>query len=220
MSNPEPIVRKSFIFPDMTASLTTAAQIRQHIERLPLGEPFTPAVLLACGTRATVDQTLSRLVKSGFIARVARGVFVCPEMNRFVGRVMPDPMAVAETLAKTTGATLQMHGAEAARRLQLTTQVPTQPVFSTSGPSRRIRVGSMEIRLQHVSQRKLALAGRPAGMALAAMWYLGQKVVTPALIEKIRCQLPSVEFEALTAATHTMPAWMSDAVYRHQQSHG
>jgi hypothetical protein len=133
---------------------------------------------------------------------------------------MPDPMAVAETLAKTTGATLQMHGAEAARRLQLTTQVPTQPVFSTSGPSRRIRVGSMEIRLQHVSQRKLALAGRPAGMALAAMWYLGQKEVTPALIEKIRCQLPSVEFEALTAATHTMPAWMSDAVYRHQQSHG
>lgn len=206
----------------MTASLTTAAQIRQHIERLPLGEPFTPAALLAYGARATVDQTLSRLVKSGVITRVARGVFVRPEMSRFVGRVMPDPMAVAETLARTTGATLQMHGAEAARRLQLTTQVPTQPVFSTSGPSRRIRVGALEIRLQHVSQRKLALAGRPAGMALAAMWYLGQKALTPALIEKIRCQLPAAEFEALTAATGTMPAWMSDAVFRHQrqQSHG
>ena len=206
----------------MTAPLTTAAQIRQHIERLPLGEPFTPAALLAYGARATVDQTLSRLVKSGVITRVARGVFVRPEMSRFVGRVMPNPMAVAETLARTTGATLQMHGAEAARRLQLTTQVPTQPVFSTSGPSRRIRIGNLEIRLQHVSQRKLALAGRPAGMALAAMWYLGQKALTPALIEKIRCQLPAAEFEALTAATGTMPAWMSDAVFRHQrqQSHG
>ena len=29
---------------------------------------------------------------------------------------------------------VQVYGAEAARRLELTTQVPTQPVFSTSGP--------------------------------------------------------------------------------------
>lgn len=45
--------------------------------------------------------------------------------------------------------------------------------------------------LQHVAQRKLNLAGRPAGLALAAMWYLGKKEVTPALIEEIRRKLGS-----------------------------
>jgi hypothetical protein len=75
----------------------------------------------------------------------------------------------------------------------------------------------MEIRLQHVSRRKLALAGRPAGLALSAMWYLGKTEVTPSLVEKIRQKLGSSEFDALKAATSSMPAWMSDAVYRCEQ---
>ncbi|MDE2465049.1 MAG: type IV toxin-antitoxin system AbiEi family antitoxin domain-containing protein [Alphaproteobacteria bacterium] len=196
----------------------TARLIRQRIEATPVGEPFTPMAFLEYGTRASVDQTLSRLVKAGSIERVTRGVFVRPEISRFVGKVMPQPLKVAETIAKTTGAIVQVHGAEAARRLELTTQVPTQSVFVTSGPSKRIRVGKMEIRLQHVCQRKLALAGRPAGLALAAMWYLGKKEVTPALVEKIRHKLGSSEFDVLKSATNSMPAWMSDIIFRTQRT--
>jgi hypothetical protein len=201
----------------MNVTSTTAERIRQRIQGMPVGEPFTPTALLACGTRASVDQTLSRLVKAGAIARVTRGVFVRPEVSRFVGKVMPEPIKVAETIARATGSIVQVHGAEAARRLELTTQVPTQPVFSTSGPSKRIRVGNIEIRLQHVCQRKLALAGRPAGLALAAMWYLGKAEVTPSLIGKIRRKLSSSEFEALKSVTSSMPAWMSDAIYRQER---
>lgn len=195
----------------------TAELIRQRIEEMPIGEPFTPMVLLSCGTRASVDQNLSRLIKAGVIERVARGVFVRPEVSRFVGKVMPEPLKVAETVAKTTGAIVQVHGAEAARRLELTTQVPIQSVFNTSGPSKKIRVGKIEIRLQHVCQRKLALAGRPAGLALSAMWYLGKTEVTPALIDRIRHKLGANEFEVLRSATSLMPAWMSDAIFHSEQ---
>ena len=211
-------VRNSSIISYMKATTKTAELIRQRIEGIPIGEPFTPTTFLECGTRASVDQTLSRLVKIGAIARVTRGVFVCPELNRFVGNVMPEPIKVAETIAKTTGAIIQVHGAEAARKLELTTQVPTQPVFMTSGPSKRIHMGTMEIRLQHICQRKLALAGRPAGLALAAMWYLGKKEVTPSLIAKIRRKLSNNEFEALKSATSAMPAWMSDVMFQYERS--
>lgn len=202
----------------MKTTVTTAQQIRLRIQESPVGEPFTPTAFLECGTRASVDQALSRLVKSGFISRVTRGMFVRPESNRFVGKVMPAPIQVAQTIAKTTGSIVQVHGAEAARQFELTTQVPTQPVFTTSGPSKRIRVGKMEIRLQHVCQRKLSLAGRPAGVALAALWYLGKGEVTPLVIEKIRHKLSFTEFEALKSATSAMPSWMSDALFRHTQS--
>lgn len=198
----------------MTKTTKTAALIRRRIEETPTGEPFTPRALLECGTRASVDQTLSRLVKAGSIVRVTRGVFVRPEVNRFVGKVMPEPPKVAAAVAKTTGAVVRVHGAEAARRLELTTQAPTQLVFATSGPSKRIRMGKMEIRLQHVCQRKLALADRPAGLALAAMWYLGKKEVTSAVVEKIRRKLGPGEFAVLMSATASMPAWMSDAIFR------
>lgn len=202
----------------MGATLKTAELIRQRINAMRAGEPFTPAAFLGYGTRALVDQTLSRLVKSGYIERVVRGVFVRPENSRFVGKVMPEPDKVAETIAKTTGAIIQVHGAEAARQLGLTTQVPTQVVFATSGPSRRVRMGRMEIRLQHVCQRKLALAGRPAGLALAALWCLGKNEVTAATVKKIRRKLPAAEFEVLKSAKTSMPTWMSDAIYRYERS--
>jgi hypothetical protein len=202
----------------MNSAITNAEQIRQRVKELPIGEPFTPSALLECGTRASVDQALSRMVKAGAITRVTRGLFVRPEMNRFVGKVMPAPIKVAETIAKTTGSIVQVHGAEAARQFELTTQVPTQPVFSTSGPSKRIRVGKMEIRLQHVCQRKLALAGRPAGLALAALWYMGKNEVSPLLIGKIQQKLSVTEFEALKSVTSAMPSWMSDALFRHVRS--
>ena len=48
---------------------------------------------------------------------------------------------------------VEVYGAEAARRLELT----TQPVFSTSGPSKRIRVGKMETRLQYVASASFCL---------------------------------------------------------------
>ena len=192
----------------------TAELVRQRIQAMPVGEPFSPVVFLAYGTRASVDQALSRLVKAGTVERVTRGVFVRPEVSRFVGKVMPEPLKVAQIVAKATGAIVQVHGAEAARRLKLTTQVPTQAVFMTSGPSKSVRVGEMRIRLQHVCQRKLALAGRPAGLALAAMWYLGRTEVTPALVEKIRRRLGPAEFEVLRSAAPEMPAWMSDAIFR------
>ncbi len=217
-----PNVRNLYNFSDMNTISNTTEQIRQRILAMPAGKPFTPKVLLACGTRAAVDQSLSRLVKAGFIERVTRGVFVRPEISRYVGKAVPSPLNLAETLAHASGDIVQIHGAEAARRLELTTQVPTQPVFATSGRTRRIRVGRMEIHLQHVCPRKLALAGTPAGLALAAMWYLGKNEVTPALVDRIRRKLGPGEFERLKSAVSAMPAWMSDAIFRSERvaSHG
>lgn len=194
-----------------TPTSNTARQIRLRIENTKPGEPFTSAEFLDCGTRASIDQTLSRLIKSGVIERVARGIFVKPEISRFVGKVAPEPIKVVNALAKTSGSIVQIHGAEAARQLGLSTQVPLRAVYSTSGPSRRVRVGAMEIQLKHVCANKLALAGTPGGAALAALWYLGRKGVTPSVVDKIRHKLSSTEFEALKSCRK--PSWMSDIFF-------
>lgn len=201
-----------------TKQATVAESIRGYIEGLPAGEPFTTAALLRFGTRAAVDQNLTRLVRSGTIERVARGVFVRPVVNEYVGKVATEPAKIAEAVAQSSGSAIKVHGAEAARRFQLTTQTPVQPVYWTSGPSREIKVGQTKIRLRHAGSKKLALAGRPAGTALAALWYLGKEQVTPAVIAQIKSRLSEPEFEALRAETGSMPAWMSDAFIHFEQS--
>ena len=153
--------------------MTTVQAIRNRINEIGMGEPFTSTQFNALGTRAALDQTLSRFVKKGEIARISRGVFVRPKKSRYVGEVLPEPSKVAQAIASVHRETIQVQGAEAARLLGLTTQMPLQAVFYTSGPNRKLKLGNLLLTLKHVAQRKLALAGKPSGLALSALWYLG-----------------------------------------------
>lgn len=192
--------------------MTAAKAIRAHIAAQPAGEPFTPALFTGLGSRAAIDQTLMRLTKAGQIERIGHGLYSVPKVGRFGVKAMPAPEKVAQALAASEGATIEVHGAEAAWRLGFSTQVPTQSVFYTSGSSRMVRLGKLVVRLQHVAPRKLALAGRPAGLALSVLWYLGRHQVTPATFRCIAEKLPGGEFEVLRKSKAVMPAWMIAAL--------
>jgi hypothetical protein len=198
----------------MTTPTNTAELIRQRIEEIPTGEPFTPAQFLAYGTRAAVDQTLSRLVKAELIMRVARGIYCRPVSGRF-GRYGASPEKVVEMIERRE--TIKAHGAMAANQMGLSTQVPMRAIFLTSGRSRTLRVLNRTVEFRHASSRKLLLAGRRAGVALTAMWYLGKREVTPRLVGKIRRELGAEEFEALKSVINLMPAWMRAAMLLDEQ---
>ncbi len=195
--------------------MSTAETIRNRVLRVRRGEPFTNTRLLKLGSRASVDKALSRLVEEGVIQRIARGVFVRPKKSRFIGSVMPDVAKVVEVMARDHGETIQVHGAEAARRFKLSTQVPTTPVFYTSGPSRELKVGNLTVKLLHASHRKLRLAGKRPGLALSALWYLGKDNVNASVVGAIRAGLSAEEFETLKSTD--MPGWMVGALERYDK---
>lgn len=195
----------------------TTEKIREKVAQLPLGQAVSVRTFMSCGSRAAVDQALARLVKAGVLSRPTRGVYVHPRRNSFIGEVPPEPISVAEAIAEEFGGVVQVHGAEAARRFGFSTQVPARPTFYTSGPNRRFHIGQMEVTLKHVTLRKLALAGRMAGVALTALWYLGKSAVTPQTIEHVRARLAPEEFEALRGATQAMPGWMRDAFVGYEE---
>ena len=123
---------------------------------------------------------------------------------------MPDIHEVVEAIADNNGETLQIHGAEAARRFRLSTQVPTAPAFHTSGSTRTVRVAGTAVRMVHTAnRRRLQYAGEPPGAALAALWYLGKDNVTAETVATIETALGPAEFERLRSAD--MPAWMQKA---------
>lgn len=198
--------------------MSAMQQIREKVTTKRRGEPFRTAEFLTLGGRATVDQSLSRLVKEGKIKRVARGVFVRPKINRYAGEVPPPVEKVAEAVASANGAKIGMHGAVAAQRLGFSTQVPAQPVFYTNGPSRSFRLGNLNVKLKKVQPRKMALAGRPAGNAFSALWYLGKEEVSPQTFWKLKEQLPEKEFEVLIKHRSLMPGWMTEPLRQFEKA--
>lgn len=117
------------------------SKVRSHVSRLVDGEPFSVRDLLALGPRAAVDKTLSRMVASGELVRPTRGVYAKPRINQTLGRQVPvEPESIVRVIARSTGARVGVHGAEAARRFGLSTQVPLRPVYATSGKSRTVHL--------------------------------------------------------------------------------
>lgn len=186
-------------------------QIRQHMAATPEGQPVSTRSLLAYGSRAAVDQALSRLVKQEYLIRPVRGVYVRPERSEYVGVVPPNPMDVARVLAEPYGGVVQVQGAEAALIMGFSTQVPMRPIYNVNGPSRTFYLGNLRVEMRHVSNRKLILAGRPAGIAYTALWYLGKTGVSPKRIKQTEETLTPVEFRALLDAVPQMPGWLQRA---------
>jgi hypothetical protein len=95
--------------------------------------------------------------------------------------------------------------------------MPLQALFYTTGRNREIKLGSLKFTLKHAAKRKLALSGRPSGLASSALWHLGKEQVSTNTIKTIREKLAPEAFEEFKAETPSMPAWMTDTLRRYEQ---
>ena len=100
-----------------------AQQVLRHATSLPEGASLSAKALLHLGSRAAVDQALSRLARNGELLRAGRGVYVLPVKGKFGARA-PEVAKVVQEWASQRGETVVGNGAAAANALGLTTQVP------------------------------------------------------------------------------------------------
>jgi len=182
----------------------------EHASGLPEGTPLAAKELLHLGSRAAVDQALSRLARLGSLMRAGRGLYIRPIESRF-GTRAPVASKVVEAIAAQRGESVAPHGAAAANELGLTTQVPVREVYLTSGRSRRLQLGAQVIELRHVPAWQLVLLGRPAGAAIRALAWLGPERASEAL-RTLQRKLPPTELQAVVAARAGLPTWMAQEV--------
>ena len=184
-----------------------ADQILAYAGRLPEGAPIAAKGLLHLGTRAAVDQALSRLTGRGRLIRASRGVYVRPRSGRF-GESAPPVNLLLRGLAKQRGETIVPSGASAANTLGLTTQVPIRVIYLTSGRDLEINLGGQAVTLRHAPGWQLSMADRPAGQAVRALAWLGPRHADTAL-EKLKRKLPPSAFKELAAAAPQLPSWLA-----------
>ena len=179
---------------------TLAKQVLERAAGLPEGMPLVAKELLHLGSRAAVDQVLSRLVRRGTLLRAGRGIYVLPVESRFGSRA-PSTAKMVEGLATQRGETIVSHGAAAANALGLTTQVPMRAVYLTSGRSRRLKLGAQNVELRHAPVWQLIFPGRAAGDVVRALAWLGPEKAREAL-RTLRAKLPPI----MSRSGRTIPA--------------
>jgi hypothetical protein len=170
--------------------------ILEHASALPEGVPLRAKELVHLGNRAALDQSLSRLVRSGHLLRASRGLYLRPVETRF-GIRPPTVHKVIEALAQAKLETVVLSGAAAASELGLTTQVPVRMVYLTSGRSRVLSVGSQTVELRHAPCWQLELPASRAGQAIRAFAWFGRERAAEAA-QMIRGKLSAAELQSLT----------------------
>ena len=186
------------------------AQIMSYAAESPEATLLCPSALLHLGSRAAVDQALSRLARKGDLMRVCQGVYVQPIQTRFGSR-SPALDKVLASLSTLWGETIVPCGGTAANALGLTTQVPVRSVYLTSGPNRKLRLGGLAVELRHAPRWQLVAPHRPAGDAVRALAWLGPEEVEENL-ETLEHKLSPEDIEELAATRAVMPSWLAEPV--------
>jgi hypothetical protein len=182
------------------------------------GTVFTSKDFLDLGSRAAVDQALSRLVREGAIRRLNRGLFDCPSVSPLVGTLSADPDKVAMAVARKTGGRVHPSGARAANVLGLSTQVPAKLVYLTDGGSKTLRIGNQTLVFKRVAPRSLASSGKVSALVLQALRYLGRRSVDDAVIHTLRRTLSQADKRALARDTRYAADWIVRVVQRIAQN--
>ena len=194
-------------------------QIISRIKRRKPGWVFTPRDFLDVGSRAAVDQVLSRLVKQGMVRRLDRGIYDYPKQSALLGTLSPNPDNIARAMA--AGDDVFPSGAMAANLLGLSTQVPAKPSYLTNATARTRRVAGQTIQLKRARVALLDNIPDHANLALQALSYLGRHNVDDQIISRCARVLTDRDMSGLHQAMGRIPGWMADTIHKIEQAkHG
>ncbi len=201
-------------------SPSIAAAIRSRVAAGRKIQVWTPEDFADLGPRTAVDQALHRLVASGKLRRIARGLYDVPGTNRLTGKpTSPDPRAVIDTLARKNNVRVIVDGITAANDLGLTDAVPARITVLTDARMRTVTVGKLTIEFRHAAPSRLYWVGRPAMRFVQALDWL--RDMLPSDDGQLRRRLLSILRDPqhgqaicddLRANLCALPGWMREIV--------
>ena len=162
---------------DVTRDIDLRSRLLDRIASDP-DEVWTPSDFVDLGSRAAVDKTLQRLVPSGKLRRIDRGLYDCPRTSSLTGRMTgPDYRAVIRAVTRRDQARAVVDGMTAANDLGLTTTVSARIEVLVDARLKPIKLGNQEIHFKHAAPSRLYWAGRPARRVVPALHWMQDRLV-------------------------------------------
>jgi len=187
----------------------TAASIRRHITRLADDQIFSTREFLTYGLRGAVDQALYRLVKSKYIVRLARGVFIKNSKTL----QLPSIKDIAIAKARAFGKRLSMHGLDALDKFGLSVGGAEFPSFVALGTTSSFKALGVQVDVRGLAPRYIRLGDSTAGLAIRAMRQLPKSRRTLIDLNQTMANMFRTDRETMWRSVWTMPSWLSDLLY-------
>ena len=165
------------------------------------GSIFFPSDFTSYGEVKAIGKSLERLTAKGDIIRLARGIYLYPEIDTVLGlgRVMPSIEQIAEMIARRDKARIVPTGIYALNKL----------VYLTDGAPRKVSLGNgRSIQFKYTTPKNLSFTNSLAMLVTFALKEVGKDNVTDDIAKQIKNVLQKEQKENVLADEALMPAWI------------
>jgi len=204
---------------DVARTQTLPDRLRARIDDAPR-QVWTPSDFADVGVRGAVDKALQRMVTSGQLRRIQRGLYDKSSQNALTGKsTVPDYRAVIDAIARRDQVRWLIDGMTAANTLGLTNAVPAKIEVLVDARLKPVTLGNQKIVFKHAAPSRLYWAGRPGMYLVQALHWLHDVMsndVEGATVRKtVRRLLADKDtgpalLDDLKGGLSAMPIWMQD----------
>lgn len=159
-----------------------------------------------------VGCTLVELTKEGVLVKLAQGIYAKPRMSRF-GAVLPSVERIVQAIAVRDNAKVIPSGMTALNVLGLSTQVPMNYTYLTTGSERTINLTNQQVVLKRGVPKNFCYVTRLISLMVQALKALKQENIGQEEMQTIHALIAKEpDKEALAKDVDMMPAWMKRIV--------
>ena len=155
-----------------------------------------------------VGSTLSELTNEGVLTKIAQGIYAKPRKSRF-GIVLPTVDKVVQAIATRDNAQVLPSGMTALNILGLSTQVPMNYTYLTTGSERTVKLSNRQVTLKRGVPKNFCYETRLIALLVQALRALKQENVTDNELQTINSLISKEpNKESLMRDVDLMPVWM------------
>jgi hypothetical protein len=186
-------------------------EIENKIKQNQRGKIYFAADFTTFGTQKSINKALERLTTSGFLVRLAQGIYLYPKIDTKLGLgiLYPSLETIANEIAKRDKARIVPTGDYALHVLGLSSQIPLNVVFLTDGTARNISIGNGKgILFKRTVPKNLSFKSERLMLVASALKEIGNGNVTVQQLEKIRFILLQEDKLKIHGDLVLLPAWI------------
>jgi len=193
--------------------MSYASQIQERIDKAGDGTVFVGSDFADIASGETIRRNLNRLVDSGILLRIIKGVYEKPKFSTLLNEVVaPDTDAVAHAIARSYRWTIVPCGNTALNMLGLSTQVPTVWCYYSDGPYKTYEWGTTKLEFKRRATKEITGLSYTTALVVHALKALGKAQTTPKVIEQLSSLLSDAEKRTLLEEGIHSTAWVYEAI--------
>ena len=159
-----------------------------------------------------VGGTLSELTNEGLLVKLAQGIYAKPRKSRF-GVVFPSVEKIVQAIASRDNAEVLPSGMTALNTLGLSTQIPMNYTYLTTGSERTVKLANQQVVLKRGVPKNFCYETRLIALLVQAFRALKKENVGQEELQTIRTLIAKEPNKAAMAKdVDLMPAWMKRIV--------